>query len=144
MNGHKVVRTDIACEGRPPGVLVFDIDCARAGARAAREQRASRGAREQNSRYDTENHHIPPRGRLTPEYAEDLRPGDRIIPPDPDGHNLYGGAPMVIVHAIGSLGDDRTIIMYVDMYTEYGLPEGTYPALVVDSTSIIMREHPHV
>lgn len=96
-----------------------------------------------DSRYDTENPCILPRGRLTPERAEDLRPGDRIILPDPDGHNLYAGAPMVIVHAIGSLGDDRTIIMYVDMYVDYGLPEGTYPSLVVDSTSIITREHPY-
>ena len=95
-----------------------------------------------DSRYDTENPHILPRGRLTPDRAEDLRPGDRIILPDTDGHNLYDGAPMVIVHAIGSL-DGRTIIMYVDMYVDYGLPEGTYPSLVVDSTSIIMREHPH-
>lgn len=64
-----------------------------------------------DSRYDTENPCILPRGRLTPERAEDLRPGDRIILPDPDGHNLYAGAPMVIVHAIGSLGDDRTIMV---------------------------------
>lgn len=96
------------------------------------------------STYDPEDTPIPPRGRLTPEYAEDLRPGDRIILPDPDGHNLCDGAPLVIVHAIGSRGNDRTIIMYVDMYTDYGLPEGTYPALVVDSTSTVMREHPHV
>lgn len=96
-----------------------------------------------DSRYDTENPHVPPRGRLTPDRAEDLRPGDRIILPDTDGHNLYDGAPMVIVHAIGSLGDGRTIIMYVDMYTDYGLPEGTYPSVDVDSTNIIMREHPY-
>ena len=99
-----------------------------------------------DSRYDTEDPRILPWVRLTPERAEDLRPGDRIILPDPDGHNLSDGAPLVIVHAIGSLGDAHTIIMYVDMYTDYGLPEGTYPALVVDSTSTIMRKysHPHV